>query len=293
MNPLSSKKKDEEVCCCTSQTFSCSFISAKASACVVIVKLPRWPPPKNPLIGHPINKYILIFGTEHHGGERWVIWAVLGKGELFWRRNVCLHLTSCPHKSVPDSGHPQREGPDTSPAAAITLLLCVYGTVPCLIWSAQALSGESSASEGTDGEGEVARWRSNDVALLPEQPQQQVLDVVGPAVDPGASEPLGNVVLQCGHRVILLMLRQIDGLQPSSLSVLLITLHPHILSGSQPSNWFQTFRTQSLNRLFAHSYLCCIGKQHWHQPEVAAALLDELVLDLYPQKIENNLWFFP
>lgn len=89
--------------------------------------------------------------------------------------------------------------------------------------------GDFSASEGADGEGEVARWRSNDVALLPEQPQQQVLDVLGPAVDPGVLQPLGNVVLQRGHRVILLMLRQIDRLRPSSLSVLFITLHPHIL----------------------------------------------------------------
>lgn len=78
-------------------------------------------------------------------------------------------------------------------------------TVPCLIRSAHALSGDYSASEGADGQGEVARWRSNDVALLPEQPQQQVLDVVGPAVDPGASEPLGNVVLRRGHRVILML----------------------------------------------------------------------------------------
>lgn len=129
---------------------------------------------------------------------------------------------------MPDSGHPQRKGLDTPPAAVITVLLYVYGTVLCLICSAQALSGDFSASEGADGEGEVSRWRSDDVALLPEQPQQQVLDVVGPAVDPGASEPLGNVVLQRGHRAILLMLRQIDRLRPSSLSVLLILLHPHI-----------------------------------------------------------------
>lgn len=30
-------------------------------------------PPKNPLIGHPINKYILIFGMEYYGSKRWVM----------------------------------------------------------------------------------------------------------------------------------------------------------------------------------------------------------------------------
>lgn len=52
-----------------------------------------------------------------------------------------------------------------------------------------------SPSECADGEREVApRWR-DDVALLPGQPQQQVLVVQAPAVDPGALQPGGNVML--------------------------------------------------------------------------------------------------
>lgn len=50
-------------------------------------------------------------------------------------------------------------------------------------------------SEGADGEGEVAPWWRDDVALLPGQPQQQVLVFQRPAVDPGALEPGGYVTL--------------------------------------------------------------------------------------------------
>lgn len=50
-------------------------------------------------------------------------------------------------------------------------------------------------SQCADGEGEVAPWWRDDVALLPGQPQQQVLDFQRPAVDPGALEPGGNVTL--------------------------------------------------------------------------------------------------
>lgn len=50
-------------------------------------------------------------------------------------------------------------------------------------------------SECADGEREVAPWWRDDVALLPGQPQQQVLVVQAPAVDPGALQPGGNVLL--------------------------------------------------------------------------------------------------
>lgn len=77
-----------------------------------------------------------------------------------------------------------------------------------------------SLSEGTNSEGEVTPPLWDDVALFPEQPQQQVLGVVGPAVNPGVLEPSGDMSL------------------------------------------------------------ACIGKQHRHQSEVQAALLDILMLDL-------------
>ncbi|TNN85426.1 hypothetical protein EYF80_004448 [Liparis tanakae] len=44
-------------------------------------------------------------------------------------------------------------------------------------------------SEGPNGEGDVRPPLWDDVALLPEQAQQQVLGVPGPVVDPGALEP--------------------------------------------------------------------------------------------------------
>lgn len=50
-------------------------------------------------------------------------------------------------------------------------------------------------SEGTNSEGEVTSPLRNDVALFPEQAQQQVLGVPGPAVDPGALEPVRDMSL--------------------------------------------------------------------------------------------------
>lgn len=50
-------------------------------------------------------------------------------------------------------------------------------------------------SEGTNGEGEVSPLLWDDVAFLPEQAQQQVRGVVGPAVDPGVLEPVGDMSL--------------------------------------------------------------------------------------------------
>lgn len=52
-------------------------------------------------------------------------------------------------------------------------------------------------SEGPNGEDDVRPPLWDDVALLPEQAQQQVLGVPGPVVDPGALEPGGNVSLEC------------------------------------------------------------------------------------------------
>lgn len=51
-------------------------------------------------------------------------------------------------------------------------------------------------SDGSDGEGELLAHGRGDVALLPEQAQQQVLRVLGPAVDARALQPDGNVVLE-------------------------------------------------------------------------------------------------
>lgn len=54
-------------------------------------------------------------------------------------------------------------------------------------------------SYGANGQGEVAPPLWNDVALLPQQAQQQVLGMLGPVVDPGAVEPSGDIVLQHRH----------------------------------------------------------------------------------------------
>lgn len=50
-------------------------------------------------------------------------------------------------------------------------------------------------SDWTKSEGEVSAPLWNDVALLPEQAQQQVLCVLGPTEDPGALEPVGDMSL--------------------------------------------------------------------------------------------------
>lgn len=64
-------------------------------------------------------------------------------------------------------------------------------------------------SERADGEREVAPWWRDDVALLPGQPQQQVLVVQAPAVDPGALQPGGDVMLLAqAHRRGGLLIRQ-------------------------------------------------------------------------------------
>lgn len=69
------------------------------------------------------------------------------------------------------------------------------GPQPIIIAVALPLLPPPAASERADGEGEVApRWR-DDVALLPQQAQQQVLLVRGPTVDPGALQPGGDVTL--------------------------------------------------------------------------------------------------
>lgn len=74
-------------------------------------------------------------------------------------------------------------------------------TRPLLAGCRTGVDGPSSwsprwlPSERADGEGEVAPWWRDDVALLPGQPQQQVLVVQAPAVDPGALQPGGNVML--------------------------------------------------------------------------------------------------
>lgn len=60
-------------------------------------------------------------------------------------------------------------------------------------------------SECADGEREVAPWWRDDVALLSGQPQQQVLDFQGPAVDPGALEPGGYMTLLAqAHKIFTL-----------------------------------------------------------------------------------------
>lgn len=53
-------------------------------------------------------------------------------------------------------------------------------------------------SEGTDSEGEIRPALWDYVALLPEQAQQQVLRVLGPAVNPGALQPVGDMFLSHG-----------------------------------------------------------------------------------------------
>lgn len=53
------------------------------------------------------------------------------------------------------------------------------------------------SSQRLNSEGEVRPSLRDDVALLPEQAQQQVLGVSGPAVDPGVLEPGGDVSLCC------------------------------------------------------------------------------------------------
>lgn len=54
------------------------------------------------------------------------------------------------------------------------------------------------SSEGANSESEPPTSRWDDVALLSEQAQEQVLCVLGPAVDTGALEPVGDMSLQ--HR---------------------------------------------------------------------------------------------
>ncbi|KAL3052973.1 hypothetical protein OYC64_005494 [Pagothenia borchgrevinki] len=54
-------------------------------------------------------------------------------------------------------------------------------------------------SEGPNSEGEVSPPLWDDVALLPEQAQQQVLCVLRPAVDPGALQPAGDMSLSHRH----------------------------------------------------------------------------------------------
>lgn len=51
-------------------------------------------------------------------------------------------------------------------------------------------------SQRLNSEGEVRPSLRDDVALLPEQAQQQVLGVDGPAVDPGVLEPGRDVFLR-------------------------------------------------------------------------------------------------
>lgn len=56
------------------------------------------------------------------------------------------------------------------------------------------------SSQGAYSEGEVTPPVWDDVALLPEQAQQQELGVLGPAVDPGVLEPVGDMSLKYRHR---------------------------------------------------------------------------------------------
>lgn len=64
-------------------------------------------------------------------------------------------------------------------------------------WEGNLFSKSSflSSSQRTNSEGDVRAPLRDDVALLPEQTQQQVLGVAGPAVDPGVLEPAGHVSL--------------------------------------------------------------------------------------------------
>lgn len=102
-------------------------------------------------------------------------------------------------------GHLSQRRLDTPLAAVITVLIKAYQTnlqhVLKLIFTSVCPSQFSS--EGANGEGEVPPSPSlwDDVALLPEQAQQQVLGVLGPAVDPGALEPVGDMSLEDRHRV--------------------------------------------------------------------------------------------
>jgi len=79
----------------------------------------------------------------------------------------------------------QQAAPQSS-GAMNNVLLCVCAR----------LSFYEMFSEGPNGEDDVRPPLWDDVALLPEQAQQQVLGVPGPVVDPGALEPGGNVSLQ-------------------------------------------------------------------------------------------------
>ena len=53
----------------------------------------------------------------------------------------------------------------------------------------------SKRSERSDSEGEVPGQGGGDVALLPEEAQQEVLGVLRPAVDPGVQQPAGDVLI--------------------------------------------------------------------------------------------------
>lgn len=57
------------------------------------------------------------------------------------------------------------------------------------------------------------------------------------------------------------------------------------------------FRKGSWKTITARAYLGCVRKQHRHQSEVQAALLDELILDLYQQEkraitAQSTLWTY-
>lgn len=64
------------------------------------------------------------------------------------------------------------------------------------------LKGLCFSLEGTDSDGEIAPSRWHHVSLLSHQAQQQVVSVLGPAVDPGAAEPVRDVFLEHRHRYI-------------------------------------------------------------------------------------------
>lgn len=55
--------------------------------------------------------------------------------------------------------------------------------------------------ERTDSESEIVSTLRDNVALLPQQTQQQVLGVLGPPVDSGAPQPVWDMFLLHSHKI--------------------------------------------------------------------------------------------
>lgn len=110
------------------------------------------------------------------------------------------------YNSTEQTANLYRKTPN-SPSAAVTTVLIKAQVTPTACWGLDKTNFSFNwsvsvsvffwfSSEGTYSEGKVTPSLWDNVALLPEQAQQQVLGVLGPTVDPGVLEPVGDMSLK-------------------------------------------------------------------------------------------------